>query len=92
MNRCHMDDYLANTDNWNFTQHIDYQSEYVELSNVHENVPLVNDINSNIVNHSTSTMVYNLPLPESLSSSLRLNKNDFRYRTIPNVNSPRYQW
>ncbi len=87
-----MDDYLANTDNWNFTQHIDYQSEYVELSNVHENVPLVNDINSNIVNHSTSTMVYNLPLPESLSSNLRLNKNDFRYRTIPNVNSPRYQW
>ncbi len=70
-----MDDYLVNPDNWNFTQQIDYQSEYVELSNVHENIPLVNDINSNIINHSSSTMIYDLPLPQQHSSSnLRLKK------------------
>jgi hypothetical protein len=75
MNGCHMDDYIVNPDNWNFTQQIDYQSEYVELSNVHENIPLVNDINSNIVNHSSSTMIYDLPLPQQHSpSNLRLKK------------------
>ena len=70
------DDYLVNSNNWNFTQHIDYHTEYLELSNVHENLPVVNQINSNIVNHQISTMVYDLPLPvpeDSSSNNLRLN-------------------
>jgi hypothetical protein len=74
-----MDDYLANPDNWNFPQQIDYsinQSQFVELSNVHHNISLSNETNSNTVNlpPPSPAMIYNLQLPENSSSNLKLNK------------------
>ncbi len=79
MNEFHMDDYLANPDNWNFPQQIDYsinQSQFVELSNVHHNISLSNETNSNTVNlpPPSPAMIYNLQLPENSSSNLKLNK------------------
>jgi hypothetical protein len=74
MNGYHIDDYLSNPDNWNFSQQIDYsiiQSEFVELSNVHENIPLVNEINSNTFNLPSSTMAYDFQSTQNSSSKLK---------------------
>lgn len=84
MNGCHINDYLTNPDNWNFSEQTDYsiinQSEFVELSNVHENIPVINDINSNNFNLTLppSTMVYDLQLSQNSSSNLRLQQNKKR--------------
>jgi hypothetical protein len=79
MNEFHIDDYLANTNNWNFPEQIDYtinQSQFVELSNVHQHISLSNNTNSNTFNlPSLSTMIYDSSqLTENSSSNLRLKK------------------
>jgi hypothetical protein len=78
MNEFHIDDYLTNPD-WNFPPQIDYsihQSQFVELSNIHHNIPLSNEINSNSLNlpPPSPAMVYDLQLQQNSSSNLRLTK------------------
>jgi hypothetical protein len=76
MNEYHIDDYLANPNNWNFPPQIDYQSQFIELSNIHHNIPLSNEINSNHLNlpPPSPTMVYDLQSQQNSSSNLRLIK------------------
>jgi len=72
MNEFHINEYFANSDNWNFPQQIHYstnQSQFVELSNVY----LSNEFDSNTCNlPPPSTIIHNLQLPENSSSTLRL--------------------
>jgi hypothetical protein len=78
MNEFHIDDCLINSDHffinsWNFPQQIDYttnQSQFVELSNVHHDIPSSNEINS--TSFTPSTIIYDLQIPQN--SSLRLDK------------------
>jgi hypothetical protein len=78
MNEFRIDDYLMNSDNWIFPQQIDYstnQTQFIELSNVHHDIPLSNEIHSNTYNlPSSSSMLYDLPLPQTASTTLRLDK------------------
>ncbi|CAF1342323.1 unnamed protein product [Rotaria magnacalcarata] len=89
MNALRIDDYLTNSDNWHFPQQIDYainQSQFIELSNINYDYPLSNEVDSNTFHLTTPpTMRYDvLQLPENSSSTLK-------FRTISNVNSPKYQ-
>ncbi len=76
MHEFHIDDYLANANNWHFPQQIGYmtnQSQFVELSNVHQHISLSDNTNSNTFNiPSLSTMIYDSSqLTENSSSNLR---------------------
>lgn len=80
MNACSFEDYFVNSDNWNFHPQIEYshpQVDFVELSNVQENIPAVN-----------SSLEYDGPYP---SNTFNCEKKD-RFSTIVNMNSPKYQW
>lgn len=82
MNEFYIDDYLVNPESWNFSQQHDYSinpTQFVELSNVHSNISLLNETNLNTINLSSSSppssMIYDLPLPQNSSSNLRLKKH-----------------
>jgi hypothetical protein len=79
MNDFRIDDYLTNSDHWIFPQQIDYstnQAQFIELSNVHHDIHLSNEINSNTFNlPAPSSIMYDFPLPQNSSSTLRLDKS-----------------
>ena len=68
MNELHVDDYLMHSNNYNISQQANYstnQSQFVELPNVYYDNSLSNDYNLT----SSSTMIYDLQLPENSSNS-----------------------
>ncbi|UJR08734.1 hypothetical protein I4U23_012991 [Adineta vaga] len=85
MNEFHVEDYQVSPDYWNISQQINYspnQTQFIELSNVHNDISLTNEIHTNTYHLSTpQTIIYNLQLPE----------NSSKFRSIPNINSPQYQ-
>ena len=101
-----VNDYSYNPDYWNISAQINYSSnhsQFIELANVQNEISIINDVHTNRCSLPPSqTIMYNFQIPENSSKYEKktclfyrkgqYEMSHFRFHTISNVDTPKYQW